>query len=263
MACVAAALSSGCAQQTSESEAQAAGNGSAAAASPYANYTQAVRAAVQKTRETSARTVMKTEMGTTPGEPTHTITAKGAHDFARNSGTVNSKVEDVAEFDLVLTPERIYVRGTAGTETVPWSYTGRADAKVQHALRAPGNDPAHLLRQASMSSEYDRFGTETVAGTATTRYHAPLSHKALVLNMSKEMLGKSEQLRDMLGGEIPATADVWVDKQQRAVQIRLSMNIPGAVSSTTTLTLTDLGRAVKVTVPTAEGALDSDAPLAG
>ncbi|MFD4023386.1 hypothetical protein ACFWRV_07695 [Streptomyces sp. NPDC058576] len=218
-----------------------------------------VRAAVQETRGSSARTVMKTEMGTTPGEPMYTITAKGAHDFARNSGNVTAKVGDVAEFEQVLTNDRIYIRGGTGTETMPWSYTDRADAKVQHVLRSPGNDAAHILQQASMSSGYDRFGTETVAGTATTRYSAPLSYKALVFNMAKEARGKSDQLRDMMGGEIPATADVWVDKRKRAVQIRLSLEIPGSVSSTTTLTLTDLGLAVKVTVPTAEGVEESDA----
>ncbi|MFE3388665.1 hypothetical protein [Streptomyces anulatus] len=222
-----------------------------------------MRAAVQVIRESSARTVMKTEMGTAPGEPIYTITAKGAHDFARNSGTVNARVGDAAEFDQVLTDDRIYVRGVAGTETMPWSYTDRADAKVQHMLRAPGNDAAHLLQQASMSSEYDRFGTETVAGTTTTRYSAPLSHKALVLNMSEETREKSGQLRDMMGGEIPATAEVWVDQRKRAVRIRLSLDIPGSVSSITTLTLTDLGRPVKVTVPTAEGTEESDAALSG
>lgn len=257
LVCV-AALSSGCAQQTSESKARSASNGGDAA-SPSVNYTQVVHAAVQDTLGTSARTVMKTEMGTSPGEPTYTITAKGAHDFPRNSGNVTAKVGDVAEFDQVLTDDRIYVRGGTGTETMPWSYTDRADAKVQHMLRPPGNDAAHLLRQASMSSGYERFGTEKVAGAATTRYSAPLSHKALAFNMTKEARGKSDQLRDMMGGEIPVTTDVWVDAEGRAVRVRLSLDIPGSVSSTTTLTLSDLGLAVKVTVPTAEGSEESEA----
>ncbi|GGS52322.1 hypothetical protein GCM10010221_59240 [Streptomyces parvus] len=253
----AAALSSGCAQQTPESKARPASNGGEAA-SPSANYTQMVHAAVQETLGSSARTVMKTEMGTSPGEPTYTITAKGAHDFARNSGNVTAKVGDVAEFDQVLTDDRIYVRGGTGTETMPWSYTDRADAKVQHMLRPPGNDAAHLLQQASMSSGYERFGTEKVAGAATTRYSAPLSHKALAFNMTKEARGKSDQLRDMMGGEIPVTTDVWVDGEGRAVRVRLSLDIPGSVSSTTTLTLSDLGLAVKITVPTAEGSEESE-----
>lgn len=67
----------------------------------------------------------------------------------------------------------------------------------------------------------------------------------------------------MMGGEIPATAEVWVDQRRRAVRIRLSLDIPGSVSSITTLTLTDLGRPVKVTVPTAEGTEESDAALSG
>lgn len=256
LVCV-AALSSGC-TQTSDSKAQPAASDESAASSS-ADYTRKVRAALQETLGSSARTVMKTDMGTSPDEPTYTITAKGAHDFARNAGKVTAKVGDVAEFDQVLTDDRIYIRGGTGTEAMPWHYTDRADAKVQHMLRPPGNDAAHLLQQASMSSGYDRFGTEKVAGTATTRYHAPLSYRALVLNMTEEAREKSDQLRDMMGGSIPAATDVWVDGKGQAVRIRLSLNIPGSVSSITTLTLSELGRAVDVVVPTAEGAEESEA----
>ncbi|MFE6709613.1 hypothetical protein [Streptomyces sp. NPDC057695] len=221
---------------------------------------QAVRDALAATGRTSARTAVRTELGRGSG-PAYVLSGAGVHDFAGDRGSVSVGLADAVRFDEVFADGRVYVRGEAGGESMPWSYVDRADAKARHMLRAPANDPEYTLRQASMGERFQRIGEEKLRGAAVTRYRGLLPHRALTLEMGEETRVKADTLRTYFGGRIPVTVDVWVDGRERAVRVRLSMTVKDVMSAVTTLTLTELGRPVKVVVPA--GATASDASVLG
>jgi predicted small lipoprotein YifL len=244
-----ALLTAGCAAKGPESPAaaaQATAPTKAAAATAEADHTRTVRAAVEGL--TTARTAYRWEVGM-PGSRTYALTGKGGHDFARKQGTLVVSLEDAARFEQVFTPQRLYVRGTTTTESADWMFVDRAGLKTERILKAPGNDPECLLRQVELGERYQRLTVDDVAGVSATRYRGELTQAALTLNMTTEARKKADQMRDMLGGTIPATADVWIDEQGRLVQLQLKMDIEGTILSTTTLTLTGQGEPVKVRVP--------------
>lgn len=146
---------------------------------------------------------------------------------------------------------------------MPWSYVDRADVEARHTLRAPGNDPEYTLRQVAMSERFTRVGEEKLNGAPVTHYRGHLPHAALTLEMAEERRAMVDKLRTLLGGPLPASADVWVDGRKQVVKVRLSLNIEGVPTSVNTLTLTDLGKPVKVTVPSTEEAAESDGSLLG
>ncbi|MFE5941969.1 hypothetical protein [Streptomyces sp. NPDC056480] len=262
-------LSTGCGAAKSGGGASGATPSRATGATPTAtptvaaavDSTRTVRVALDATGRTTARTSVRTELGK-GSVPAYVISGKGAHDFAEHRGTVSIGIATAARFEEVLADGRVYIRGAAGDETMPWSYVDRDEVEARHILRAPANDPEYTLRQAAMGERFQQVGEEDLNGSAVTRYRGLLTHEALTLQMNKEMRAKTDRLRDLMGGLIPATVDVWVDSRKRAVQVRLSMTIEGAASSVNTLTLTELGRPVKVTVPAAEAA-ESDASILG
>lgn len=223
--------------------------------------TRTVRAALDVTGRTTARTAVRTELGK-GAVPAYVISGEGAHDFAEDRGTVSVGLATAARFEEVFADGRVYVRGTAGDETMAWSYVDRDEVEARHILRAPANDPEYTLRQAAMGEKFQQVGEEKLNGATVTRYRGLLPHAALTLQMEKAVRAKTDRLRDLMGGRIPATVDVWVDDRKRAVQVRLSMLIEGAASSVNTLTLTELGKPVKVTVPAGEAA-ESDPSILG
>ncbi|MFF9148237.1 hypothetical protein ACF1BN_25630 [Streptomyces sp. NPDC014861] len=208
--------------------------------------TREVRAAVAGLG--TARTAFRWQVGA-PDKSTYALTGEGRHDFARKRGTLEVGLEDAARFELVFTPKHLYMRGTTQKESVDWMSTERAGIKAQRILKAPGNDPEYLVRQVAMGEKFERVGGEDVAGTPTTHYRGALPHRALTLNMTEEAREKTDQLRDMLDGTIPATAEAWIDDRGRLVRIRLGMRIDGTIASETTLTFTEPGRPVEVDVP--------------
>ncbi|MFF9473479.1 hypothetical protein ACF1E9_12755 [Streptomyces roseolus] len=225
-----------------------------ATATADVDHLRTVRAAVEGL--TTARTAYRWEVGQTGGS-TYALTGEGGHDFARRRGTFAVGLEDVARFDQVFTPERLYVRGTTTKESVDWMYVDRAELKAERLLKAPGNDPEFLMRQVLLGERYRQLAEEDVAGAPVTRYQGALTHAALTLGMSADARKKVDQVRDMIGGPIPATADVWIDRRGRLVRVRLQMDLEGLLKSTTTLTLTAQGEPVKVRVPA--DAVEADA----
>ncbi|MGW6538524.1 hypothetical protein ACWGBV_20445 [Streptomyces sp. NPDC055051] len=220
--------------------------------------TREVRAAVAGLG--TARTAFRWQVGA-PDKSTYALTGEGRHDFARKRGTLEVGLEDAARFELVFTPKHLYMRGTTQKESVDWMSTKRAGIKAQRILKAPGNDPEYLVRQVAMGEKFERVGREDVAGTPTTHYRGALPHRALTLNMTEEAREKTDQLRDMLDGTIPATAEAWIDDRGRLVRIRLGMRIDGTIASETTLTFTEPGRPVEVVVPAHSVDLPSSAMI--
>ncbi|MFE6068792.1 hypothetical protein [Streptomyces sp. NPDC056525] len=262
-------LTAGCGAAGSGGDAAEVTSSRAAGATPTATPTVAatvastrtVRAAIDATGRTTARTAVKTELGE-GAVPAYVISGEGAHDFAKDRGTVSIGMATAARFEEVFADGRVYIRGSAGDETMSWSYVDRDEVEARHILRAPANDPGYTLRQAAMGEMFQQVGEEKLNGSAVTRHRGLLTHEALTLQMGKEVRAKTDRLRDLMGGRIPVIVDVWIDDRKRAVQVRLSMTIEGAASSVNTLTLTELGKPVKVTVPAAEAA-ESDASILG
>ncbi|NML51711.1 hypothetical protein HHL19_22390 [Streptomyces sp. R302] len=181
--------------------------------------------------------------------PASALTGEGAHDFARTRGTLVVGLEDAARFEQVFTAERLYVRGTTAKGSVDWMHVDRAGVKAERILKAPGNDPEFLLRQMLMGVRYRRLAAKDVDGVSATRYPGELTHAALALGMSPEARKKVDQMRDMTGGTIPATADVWLDRRGRLMRVRLQMDLEGMLLSTATLSPSGLGEPVQVRVP--------------
>ncbi|WEH41000.1 hypothetical protein [Streptomyces sp. AM 2-1-1] len=215
---------------------------------PESDPTRLVLAAVEATGRTTARTAHRTELGT-GADATYVISGGGAHDFVHHRGTTDVEPASAARFDEVFADGKVYLRGTAGSGTRGWSVVDRDDLEAQHILRSPANDPEYTLRQAAMGTDFRAAGEEKTGSTPTTHYRGRLPFEALTLEMSEESLTTAKTLRQMVGGEIPVPVDVWVDGHGRATRIRMSLRIEGAATSVSTLTLTDLGRPVEVTVP--------------
>ncbi|GAA2248401.1 hypothetical protein GCM10010232_39690 [Streptomyces amakusaensis] len=251
LACV-ALLTVGCAAKGPQSQAAAPAASASATAEP--DRSQVVRAAVEGL--TTSRTAYRWEVAQ-PGDRVYVLTGRGGHDFARKQGTLVVSFEDAARFEQVFTPERLYIRGGTKKGSVDWMSVDRSGVKTKQLLKAPGNDPEFLLRQVIQTERYQRIGVDDVAGTSATLYRGALTQEALTLNMSPEARKKTDRMRDMLDGSIPATSNVWIDEHGRLVQVRLEMNIEGAIRSTTTLTFTEQGEPVKVRVPTGATAADT------
>lgn len=267
VAVCAALLSAGCGPRTAGEEPRAAASGapgasgssgasSSPAPTPTVDRTRIVRAALTATGRTSARTAHKTEISQAGG-PVYVLTGEGAHDFARHRGRTTAALASAARFEEVFANGKVYLRGSAGDETVGWSVVDRGEVKARNLLRAPANDPEYTLRQAAMAKGFTRAGEEKLRGVATVRYRGLLPQQALTLEMEAERRKKIDQLGEMMGGALPVTADVWVDPQGRAAQLRLSLKIADQMSSVLTLTLSELGRPVKITVPTGATAADA------
>ncbi|MFJ9434620.1 hypothetical protein ACIRQY_33885 [Streptomyces sp. NPDC101490] len=218
-----------------------------ASATAEADHSRTVRAAVEALA--TARTFYRWEAGQTGGKA-YVLTGKGGHDFTRRQGTLEVRLEDVARVEHVFTPERLYLRTTTKKESADWMFTDRSGIKAERLLKTPGNDPEFLLRQVVKAERYRKIGTEKVAGASTTLYRGELTHAALTLDMSAEARKKTDQIRDMLGGTIPATAEVWIDGRGRLTQLRLEMDLKATMRTTTTLALVGHGEPLKVQIPT-------------
>ncbi|MFF7363791.1 hypothetical protein [Streptomyces sp. NPDC008125] len=222
-----------------------------------ADPTKTVLAALDATGRTTARIAHRTEMGAGEGT-TYLISGNGSYDFAHHRGTTNVSVASAARFDEVFTDGKLYMRGTTGAETMEWTAVDRSGVEAQHVLRSPANDPEYTLEQASMATDFTRTGPERVGSVPATHFRGQLPYEALTLKLAKKPLETTGKLRDLLGGEIFVPVDVWVDGQGRAVRIRMSLQMGATASSVSTLTLTELGRPVEVTVPHAEVEVGSD-----
>ncbi|WP_267242613.1 hypothetical protein [Streptomyces sp. PR69] len=232
-------------------EASAKPSAQSAAPSPAPEHTATVRAAIDAVGRTSARVSQKTELG--DGTTSHTITADGDFDFAGDRGNLTVALPPVARFEEVFADGKVYLRGTAGAEQMGWQMTDRNQLEARRLLRAPANDPAFVLRQAVMTrTEFARVGEEKLNGVPTVHYLGFLSDEAITLRMTADAREKAEQLRTAFGGRIPVVSHVWVDSQGRAVQVQLALRVKDLIDSVTTLTFTEFGKRVQVTVPPAE-----------
>ncbi|MGW6788412.1 hypothetical protein [Streptomyces chartreusis] len=244
----AALLCAGC------SAADAGNHDKAAAASPSSTSSSdsrsAVRAAVAALREASAEFRQEIEL---EGEgQVYGLTVAGSFDFAADRGhlTVDLPGGAIDHSDQVFADGKIYISGIQGVGKDAWGVLPRDKAQAHYLLRAPLNDPEHVLQQIAAMREISREGEEKVQGVRAVRYRGILDHRTVTLRMAPDVRTKTDQARDTLGSDLPVFADAWVDDRGRLVQTRMSVNLSGA-QVRLTMSLSDIGERVRVTVPKA------------
>ncbi|MFJ4773665.1 hypothetical protein ACIP88_31910 [Streptomyces uncialis] len=218
----------------------------AAAPAPHS----AVRAAVTATGRSSARIDQRIVVA--DGGKEYTLTVTGGFDFAADQGRIVVALPGgaVSSSAVTFAGGNAYIASPNGLDDGAWGVMPRAKAEAHYLLRAPLNDPEHLLEQVSALRNVSREGEATVHGVRATHYRGTLDHKALTLRMARETRKSADRIREELGADLPVFADVWVDDRGRLARTRVAAAM-GPVDVTVTMTLTDLGKPVRVTVPEA------------
>jgi hypothetical protein len=208
----------------------------------------AVRAAVARTGRTTARLHERIEI-TGEGE-TYTLTVAGGFDFARDRGllAVDFPGGGISHTDETFAGGKVYVKGASGADAGTWAVMPRHKAQVHYALRSPLNDPEHVLRQISSMRHVSLEGKETVGGVRAAHYRGMLDHKALTLRMAGKARAKVDQVKDILGSDLPVFADAWVDGRGRLVRTRMTMDL-AATKVEVTMRLSGIGTTVSVKTP--------------
>ncbi|MET7595710.1 MULTISPECIES: hypothetical protein [unclassified Streptomyces] len=224
------------------------GHGGAPAASA-AEHRTAVRSAVTAVGTGTAR--IDEEIKISDGKTEYVLTVGGGFDLANDRGklAVDFPGGAISHSDEVFADGRIYVSQSA-TEEGTWGVMPRGQAEAHYLLRAPLNDPEHFLGQISAMRKVSKEGTESVQGERATHYRGILDHDALTKRMAEDVRKKTDQARDMLGSDLPAFADAWVDGGGRLVQARTTVHMSGADVSVT-MRLSGFGEPVRVKVPKA------------
>ncbi|MFG3108587.1 LolA-like protein [Streptomyces tendae] len=225
-------------------------DGKHAAASPAVDHGSVVRAAVTALGEGTAR--FHQEIVLEGDDAEYEMTVSGDFDFAGDSGNVAVDLPGggISHLDEVFADGHVYISGAGGTDERTWGLVSREAAEAHYVLRAPVNDPEHVLRQISAMRQVRHEGEETVGGVRAVHYRGMLDHDTLTLRMAEDVRKKTDDARDLLGSDIPVFADAWVDDRGRLVRTRMEFRLAGA-GATVTTTLSDLGEPVRVTVPAA------------
>ncbi|MFF3688683.1 LppX_LprAFG lipoprotein [Streptomyces sp. NPDC002187] len=240
--CAAVLLCAGCSGDPDKDAADGAGKSSA----PSADHGRAVRAAIAATGRTTARIEKKIETG--DGTKTYTITVAGGFDLAAEKGrlAVDLPGGAISRLDEIFADGDVYLRGVQGVEDT-WGSMPRDKAEGHYMLRAPLNDPEHTLKQVAAMRRVSKLGDEKVNGVPATHYRGMIDHATLTLRLAKSARSKADEMRDLLGSEIPVFADAWVDGEGRAVRVRLSFT--SSIKSEVTMTLSDFGKPVTASAP--------------
>ncbi|WP_307541099.1 hypothetical protein [Streptomyces sp. V3I8] len=211
----------------------------------------AVRAAIGRTSADSARLAETIEMRSTDSPTTYVFTIAGAFDLAGDRGrlTVGLKDSGMDPVEEVFVGDTVYVRGSRAVDEGTWASAVRSEALTRYFLRAPLNDPEHLLRQMKAMRQVTKEGQEQVNDAPAVHYRGTIDHATATLRMTTKTKQGLDDVREQLGEDVPVYADVWVDGKGRAVQARLSYF--GGMKAVTTMTLSDFGTPVKAEAPPA------------
>lgn len=217
-----------------------------------AHHGAAVRAAIERTSADSVRVDEKIELKSADSPATYVFAIAGAFDLAGDRGRLTVELEDsgMDPVEEVFVGDTVYVRGSRAVGEDTWASAVRSEALTRYFLRAPLNDPEHLLRQVKAMRQVSNEGAEQVNGAPAVHYRGTIDHATATLRMTTETRQGLDDVREKLGDDMPVYADVWVDDKGRAVQVRLSCF--GGVKAMTTMTLSDFGTPVKAKAPAAE-----------
>ncbi|WFB07921.1 LppX_LprAFG lipoprotein [Streptomyces sp. LX-29] len=208
-----------------------------------------VSRAVEKIGKTSARIEEKVEL--TDRGKTYPITITGSFDLGGDKGrlSVDFPSGEIKHMEEVFDGDRVYLTPIGNVKKGRWGQVDRRKAEAHHLLRAPVNDPEHLLLQISTMRGAKKRGTETVDGRPATHYSGTLDRDTLSLRLAERVRTDMDALIAKLG-ELPVTADAWVDGEGRLVRARISCDMGGNAVKIT-MNLSDFGRKVTAPVPPA------------
>lgn len=206
-----------------------------------------VKAAVDAATKSTAR-IDELIRVTAMGED-FTTTVKGAFDMKADNGRLRvslaktgAPTDGAVPLDEIFHGTTVYLRmpEEANGDTA-WRSTSRDEAEAHALLRAPLNDPEHVLRQVAMAHDYTEVGKENANGNPAVHYAGKLDYKSLLLRLVKEKRDQVEASMVQLGDRLPATADVWVTKGGQITRIILACDLGGG-KVTVTMNLTDHGK---------------------
>ncbi|ROQ71431.1 hypothetical protein EDD95_7541 [Streptomyces sp. CEV 2-1] len=248
----AALLCAGCSGESGSGSAREAEKpGKASQSHSAADHGAAVRAAVAATKRSSARIDEQIEIG--DGTTNYVVSIKGDFDWAGARGRLGVALHNAAtprktspRMEEIFDGETVYMGGFAEMEG-SWGSIRRDKAEAHYVLRAPMNDPEHVLRQVAQMRQTSKVGEETVSGTPAVHYRGVLTDETVTLRMAKDMRAKIGTMREQVGG-ITVYADAWVDRNGRIVRTRLDWPM-GAAGARATMDLADHGKAVRVNAP--------------
>lgn len=247
------ALGTGCSPGSSESGSSEKPGGRAGAKASGTKGTDGrpvdiVRAAVAKARATSVRVDEKIVLS--DGTRTYTLSIAGPFDMARDKGTLSVDFPGgaVDHIDEIFSRGRIYLTPMQPVPKGAWASIARDKAEAHSLLRAPANDPEHVLRQISAMRKVTRFGTETVGGRPATRYRGSLDTATLSLGLTAKARRSLAEVHEMIQTDLPVFTDAWVDRAGRIVRVRLTYRFQ-TKSAEVTMTLASFGQPVKAIAP--------------
>ncbi|WP_327686139.1 LppX_LprAFG lipoprotein [Streptomyces sp. NBC_00467] len=211
-----------------------------------------MRAAIERTSADSARVHETVELQSADSPKTYVFAITGAFDLGGDRGRLRVQLEDsgMEPVEEVFVGDTVYVRGSRAVGGGKWASAVRSEALTRYFLRAPLNDPEHLLRQVKAMRQVSNEGKEQVNGVPAVHYRGTIDHATATLRMTSETRQRLGDLREKLGDDVPVYADVWVDGKGRAVQVRLSYF--GGMKAMTTMTLSGFGTSVTAKAPSAE-----------
>ncbi|MDD9380835.1 hypothetical protein M8Z33_30130 [Streptomyces sp. ZAF1911] len=131
----------------------------------------------------------------------------------------------VSHVDEVFADGTVYVRASAGPDQDSWASVPRDGAVAHAALRAPLNDPEHVLEQVAALTDMSKGGEEDLDGVKAVHYYGLLPYAALGSRPAPDVGITLDTLRTQLGGTVPVAAEVWVDGRGRVVRTRMTLSI--------------------------------------
>ncbi|WP_199550656.1 hypothetical protein [Streptomyces sp. N35] len=212
--------------------------------------TDRVRKAIDQLGRGAAGIDQVMELG--DAERTYKLTVQGAFDFGADRGRLAADLSgvDIAHVDQMFIGGKVYLKPVDGLEPDRWGVIGRSDVHANHVLRAPLNDPEHVLAQLDRMKEVSAEGEEKIRGVEAVRYAGVLDHETVTLRGSERLRGQMGKARELLGDDFPVFADVWIDGRGRVVRSVLRMTMQD-ITSTVTTDYAALAKPVAVEAPDA------------
>ncbi|SDJ43836.1 hypothetical protein [Streptomyces indicus] len=209
-----------------------------------------VRTALDGLGDSAVRVDESVELGN--GTTTYELTVEGAFDFAADRGRLTVRLPGgaVDQVEEVFADGKVYVKGAAGVGSGRWGVIGRTDAEAHYLLRAPVNDPEHVLTQLGRMTKITKAGARKVGSVETVQYTGLLDHETQMLRMADERRASMDDAVEAMGQGLPVLGDVWIDGEGRVVQCRLRVNAGGG-KATVTLKFAELSEPVEAEAPPA------------
>jgi LppX/LprAFG-like lipoprotein len=215
-----------------------------------------VKQAAQKSAQASSEHVDLNATATVQGNP-FSLTGAGDFDNAKKSGdmTVHANLQGLdMQIDEVLDGTTIYVRSPLFSAGLPagksWlkldlQKVGKAQGVDLSQLM--GQDPSQSFAQLQASGQVTKVGDETIDGVDTTHYRGKIDLSKLPAAAKIKALAKAKY----------GPYDVWIGTDDGYVhRVKTSYTL-GQQAFGLTMSFSDFGKDVSVTVPAANETVDA------